>query len=363
MIEPPEPEAVDEVEYTLHAPYRDILPARDVPSPDAVAAAVRKWCTKGDRWDHDDWVRKGCPPDTGPVDGRFYICREVKILRDRAAKPAYRKEVKAAALRARVFVRAPPPEWGIDVPDDRGAVFDYGDECRDDLRKHGHAEPPPGEEATIALGRRMWEAWRRILLRVPPVECGALRPVRWPVQHGDFWSLVADTRPVVISSTTGRLIDGLARLNAHRAAGRRSPGVPVVRCAYRHEGAEFAAVIYHNAANPALPKVERVRLAELLRPAFRWAAARNSGRPAGEFTDLSGTLPAARRKKGAPVRVADRLAAVAGMSRPTYARWLAALREGGEAVRDLAAAEPAAEFWRDVGTAVDEEGGGPPARV
>ena len=177
---------------------------------------------------------------------------------------------------------------------------------------------------------------------------------RRQVPHAEFWRLVADKRPVVISSTTGRLIDGLRRINAHRAAGRRSPGIHARRRSYRSEVAEFIDVIRRNAGNPALPLAERVRLAERLRPAYLPEAAeeedaRNSGWPAGGFIDLSGAL--ARGRPRTPAHVDRLLAAAAGVTRAVYAHWLAALREGDQAVQIEQANESLHSFWRKVSTA------------
>ena len=334
-----------EVPRVLYSPYRDLLSARGaLPPGDAdAAAALAHWRDKRDYLEFRQWAgdpRRNIDRPQVNEDG-FFECSEVRTLRDQWWLSTWRNETRAAAKVSGIY--EPPPDFGVDeVPTDPDMLEGYGEECRAALAEKGMApDKPETREVAIRRGRAAWGRWVRLARRMPPARVISGRSYGEIVPHRRYWELVADTRPIVISARTGRLIDGLRRLDAHLAAGRRSPGVHVVRRAYPDDAAEREAVIALNASNRAIGPLARVALAELLRPAYRRQAAKNSGRPGGEFTDLAGKLPTVgrrgarpkKRREGRAVRTNERLAAVAGMSRPTYEKYLRLLQVPEEACR------------------------------
>lgn len=330
--------AAAEVPVDLHEPFRRLLPT--VPAralPDGLAEeAVGHWRDKSDEFEFASWLRDGRHADRPQVNEQgFYTCSEVAVLRGRVRLADWREEVRAAGRRAALFGPLPPHSTLDVVPDDPAALLDYGRDFKAAMVAAGHDVSASTDAELTRYGRSRWEAWGRVMRRCPFPWVVYREARNRIVPHARFWWLVADTRPVVISARTGRLIDGLRRLRAHVVAGDRSPGVPVVWLDYADDAAEREAVVRLNAANPALPSLGRVRLAEYLRPAYRRQAAANSGRRGGEFTDLSGTLRQVgrlgaklKRKDGGAVRVNERLADVAGLSRKTYELYRRRLREG-----------------------------------
>lgn len=343
-----------EIEYVVHAGLRSVLPARGLP-PGVAEAAPAKFMAWRERLAFEDWVAGGCEVEWPQVDSAgYWLTREVEVCRDREAMAAWRRDMTARARRAKLFEPPPPAGEGEEAPDDRAALVAYGRRCLSAAADRGAPPPvkaPAGDVEVAEYARRVWGRWASLMRRAPSIADVVARSYCRRVPHAEFWRLVADMRPVVISATSGRLIDGLRRVEAHLAAGRRSPGVPVVRRAYESDHAEREAVVRLNASNPALSPLARVRLAEWMRPAYRAVAARNSGRPGGELIDLSGALPTKgrrgrrlKRKKGAAVRVDDRLADLAGMSRPTFVKYLA---------RAPAAPMPPPAFWAASTVAAD----------
>lgn len=353
-----------EVEFRLHSPYRDILPPRDLPAG-AEESAPATFVDHGEELAYRLWLDGGCElAGAARVDeDGWWVTREVEILRDRTVMAAGEKRFRAAARRQGLFVRPPPVREGEGVPDDPAVLLAYGRRVAEESAAAGRPVQAKSDEELRSLGADRWRRFVVIARRLPvwgEVVRAAERSYWRRLPHAEFWLLVADARPVVISATSGRLIDGARRLAAHAAAGRRSPGVWVVRREYADDAAELEDVVRLNAANPALSPVDRVRLAECLRPAYRAEAARNSGRPGGEFTDLSSRLPTRgrrsgrrlkRRKAGAPVRVAERLADAAGMSRLTYEKY-GRLLNAEPPTPPTPPGANAARYWRRVGDVV-----------
>lgn len=330
-----------EVSYTLHPARREILGPRP-PLPARAESAVDRFADVGEAIRYHAWLADGCQRGGREVasDG-FWVGLEVNVMRDRAIMAGWRRTVRRYAARNDVYEPPPPNiDAGPSAPGDAAAMLAYGRQCREVLLAKGAEVKAKSDRELAALGRRAWHAWARILrLRPPPTEAIARSYCR-QIRDGALWSLVADRRPILLSTrTAGRpiLLDGHRRLLAHAAVGRRSPGVNVLQTSYADLAEEREAIVTANAASPALAAVDRVRIAECLRPAYRRKAARNSGRPAGEFRDLSGTLPRVgrrgarlkRRPAARAVRVNERLAAAAAMSVNTYERHLRRLRGGG----------------------------------
>ena len=354
-----------DVEFVLHSPYRDILPARDLP-PGAEESAPDTFVDHVEELSYRLWLDGGCELGGARVDADgWWLTREVEILRDRCLMAVGEKKFQSAARRQGLFVRPPPVREGEGVPDDPEVLLAYGRRVAEESAAAGRPVQAKSDAELRSLAADRWRRFGALMRRLPvwgDVVRAAERSYWRRLPNVEFWLLVADARPVVISSTSGRLIDGRRRLVAHAAAGRRSPGVWVVRREYADDAAELEDVVRLNAANPALPPAERVRLAERLRPAYRAEAARNSGRPGGEFVDLSGRLPThgrrsgrrlKRRKAGAPVRVADRLADAAGLSRKTYEKYCRLLAEPPAPPSTGAASLPAAKYWRRVADVVE----------
>ena len=261
-------------------------------------------------------------------------------MRDRVIMADWRRTVRQYAARHGVYEPPPPDiDAAAGAPGDQAAMLEYGRQCREVLRGKGAEVRAKSDKELAALGRRAWHGWARILRLRPPPAASIDRSYCRRISDGALWALVADRRPILLSTrVAGRpiLLDGERRLLAHLAVGRRSPGANVLQLSYSGPAEEREVIVAANAANPALPAAERVRIAEHLRSEYRRAAARNSGRPGGEYRDLSGTLPRVgrrgarlRRRRDAPVRVNDRLAHLAGMSRNTYERHLRRLRAAG----------------------------------
>ena len=358
--------AASEIEYELYEPYRRLLAPRPAPPPVAVDKALAEWHTINDEVRFKRWLKGGRqpsaePPVLGPtpdaryggtryagtagtVVGRFWVDRFVINCRFRDHVAAVRKAATSVAHTARPFLPGPAPEKNDSALAFTARTYKHF-ESKGSLAEYGPTEP--GKAGVIAWGKRRYDRWIRIMNEVD-VACPydwrhgpCALAACWPVgRHNAFWRLLSSELPVVISATTGRLIDGLRRLEAHRAAGDRSPGVRVEYREYPIEDAERRDVITLNAKTPGLPKPAKAALADQLRAEWREEAASNSGRSRYEEPKHSTQLPAHGRRgaplrqRRPPVRVNDRLAAAAGMSTSTFKKY----RPRGPKPQDPAAA-------------------------
>ena len=323
-----------DLHFELHARYRECLACRPAPPPVDLPAALGYF----NKWNGAErvqaWIDDGRPADARAPDG-FYVDPVVSYLR-------WRRHIEGAPKAARAYAAGHAilrPEPDVVINPWPQADEEYGRRCVE----YSQARSWPLPEITPdfdfeAYGRRRRAAWigaygrsdrncQYSHLRGRARFCALMRlPPRVP--HHEFWSLVADERPVIISATSGRLIDGLRRVEAHRAAGDRSPGVPVEWRVYEDDDEEFSAAVEANGANPHLDRLDRARIVDpALRDKFRREAARNSGHARYEEPRHSSAVPdvgptGRPRRPPKPVRVNDRLAAAAGMSRPTFERCL-----------------------------------------
>ena len=321
-----------------HSPLRSVLACRPPPPEVDVAAAVEFFRTESMRDAYWGWRGGKAPPARYLAGGgQFWVDDEVWHMRWRSHVEEARRRAHAIARRDGLWEPAPPMSY---VVDDQA----YGSRCLAAAARAGRPAPAMargGRDAVHAYGvdvRRRWEAAYAESDEGCPYasgmgwkECPCARTMLPPCgPYFAFWSLIADMRPIVVAVESGCLIDGARRLSFHAALGARSPGVPVERRAYGGEQAEREAIVALNAGNPAMPPIERVRLAEAMRPYYRREAARNCGRARYEVPEWSSGLPAvgrrgAPREPPRPRRVNDRLAALAAMRRPTYERHLARL--------------------------------------
>ena len=331
--------AVADLTFALHAPFRAVLACRPAPPAVDVAAAVESWLSPRHRQAYERWLAAGA--DGGQPRAKFYLDHYVQSIRFAAHVRTVRAKAKRIAYGDALL--EPPPPLHLYLEDDLA----YGRHCHDiALRRGIPTVEPRSDEAFRTYGASVRARWHAAYRRAdegcpyPPggglgaqayQPSGGLCALAYPPSpppYAAFWRLVADERPVVISRTSGRLIDGLRRVEAHRAAGGRSPGVPVEWREYDDEQYELIDVCALNAKNPDLPPAVRAAIAAAPSEHYRRQAARNSGRSRYHEPEWSGPPPpTAGGRRGPPrppkppVRVVDRLAALAGMSRPTFEKY------------------------------------------
>lgn len=342
--------AADEIKCEVYEPYRLLLVARPTTKTRAEAALARFRCLV-DEQRFERWRAGGHKPSTGRpalgptpaprygegsdagtagvVIGNFWTDREVINCRFRWHVTAVRETAKNLARERRLPHAL--PKRGESVPDFTERLYKSLYPNKDRLKKYGPSQP--GQQGKIDWGERMYNRYRVCLYdadldcrfdwRHGP--CGLAST--WPrTAHDEFWRLLSSELPIVISARSGRLIDGLRRLEAHRAAGDRSPGVRVEYRQYETDEAERADVIDLNADVPGLSAPARAAIAEHRRDAWREEAAYNSGHSRYEEPRHSRPLRAHGRrgaplKPRHPVRVNDRLADLAGMSTSTFEKY------------------------------------------
>lgn len=323
-----------EITYQVHEPYRDVLACRPTPAGTDAVAAVQTFAHLGEAARLARWIEAGRPAGEGnPTGGgRVWITGEVRDIRYRTHVREVRR--KAEAIARRRDLREPQP-----YRDEHELDADYGRRCvRVGSRREGYRRPGPIDDADCMqeYGRRIRRRWNSVyeaadedctwrVLGGGRLECARER-VKLPKGH-EYWTLVADRRPVVIAAESGRLIDGLQRILAHRLAGDRSPGIPVEYREYDNDSAaELEDVCRLNASHPDMPPLAAVQIASAMIPHYRREAARNSGQSRYREPEWSSDMPAygrhgRRRKAPLPRRVSDRLAALCDMRRPTFEHW------------------------------------------